>query len=256
MLKRIIDNKCKIAIFLFAFILIFAKDTPYRNSRRLIHEIRAEDVKAVQELLDSGVNPNTLSLSPIADMLAGFVESGPERPLSVACKTGNLKMVELLIAYGATAEPCYEAGWSPLFETIFYYQPEDVEIVKLLLENGTDTIDDTDYELPVFIAAEMFPEEYDSERANGTYYKGGYREDIAKGITEIVKILLDERSINIQHDGHKKTLLILATERENIYLAEYLVSEGCDIQIKDKYGKTAYDYAVENGNQTLIDLLK
>ena len=38
--------------------------------------------------------------------------------------------------------------------------------------------------------------------------------------------------------------------------AEYLLSKGIDTQKADTFGKTAYDYAIENGYTELAELLK
>ena len=252
-------------VTLFFLICLFAVDTPYRNSRRLIRAILDNDVEKAQQILDSGVDPNEISLSKVGKVAAAFVESGPHRPLSEACRIGNLEMAELLVQYGATSEPVKECGWSPLIATLLHYDPDDMEIVKLLLANGTDTVDDEAYDLPVFWAADMLPREYDSTapdnvnpidylKGNWSYYKDDYREDFAEGITEIVDLLLEDRSIDIQNTGGK-TLLMVAIANENIYLVDYLISKGCNIDIKDKWGKTAYDYAIESENQEIIHLL-
>jgi len=37
---------------------------------------------------------------------------------------------------------------------------------------------------------------------------------------------------------------------------KFLLENGADKSIKDNDGKTAYDYAVENGNTELAELLK
>ena len=50
-------------------------------------------------------------------------------------------------------------------------------------------------------------------------------------------------------------MLMISVQNENLYLAEYLLSAGCDTSLKDKYGKTALDYAVESGNKDMIALL-
>ncbi len=162
----------------------------------------------------------------------------------------------MLIEYGATAEDDGKSGWSPLQETLFYYQTDDVEIVKLLLENGADPdFAEEYYNLPVFNAAEMRPKVFDKNKTNGTVFSTGYDVETAKKITEIVIILLDDKSINIKTSSGR-TLLMYAAESGNIYLVDYLIANGSDVSIKDNRGKTAYDYAKQENNAEILALLK
>lgn len=226
---------------------------PYIHAKKLIQAIETEDVAKVQELLENGVDPNVPSFRPSwVDVL---LEGSPERPLSIACRKANLEIVKLLIEHGATAEPNPDTGWCPLWKTIRSFQPDDVEIVSLLLENGADPINVGTYEDPgPLVAAKMRPLKYDETKANGTFFGKEYDEETAKGITEIVRMLLGDQSINIRN-GYDQTLLVISVQKENLYLAEYLLSAGCDTSLKDYYGKTALDYALESGNEDLIALL-
>ncbi len=226
---------------------------PYIHSQKLIRAIKNEDVEKVEELLEKGVDPNVPEVRPSVFWV--FLESSPRRPLSVACDVANLEIVKLLIDHGATAEPNPDTNWCPLSETLFHFEPDDVEIVRLLLENGADTEDVGPYEgSAALFAARMPPRIYGETKINGTYCVKEYDEETAKGITEIVRMLLGDQSINIR--GYSdQTLLMLSVQKENLYLAEYLLIAGCDPSLTDKYGKTALDYAVESGNEALIALL-
>ena len=54
-----------------------------------------------------------------------------------------------------------------------------------------------------------------------------------------------------------ETALICAAKRDNgISAIKVLLDHGADKTIKDDNGKTAYDYAVENGNTELAEVLK
>lgn len=238
-------------LILFLIVCIAFAIFSKTDSQKLIDAIEQGETQKVEQLLEDGINPNATNIKP--NVFWSFLETTPQTPLAVACRKGDLGMVELLLKYGATAEYIQGTGWSPLRETLFYYHPDDVEVVKLLLKNGADSNISED-ELPVFVAADMVPKVYDSSKQNGTVFAGGYDEKTAKGITEIVMILLDERSVNaISKSG--ETLLIKAVKKENVYLANYLITQGCDATIKDAYGKTALDYAKENGNDKIIELL-
>lgn len=226
----------------------------YKDTQELIDAIELQDTQKVTELLENGVDPNALS-GPTNRLLNSFAEYSPIIPLSVACETGNLEIVELLISHGATAAYREEASWSPLASTLFYYQPNDVEIVKLLLENGADIKQEEANWLPVFRASRMTPSVFDAQKSNGTVFSTGYDEETAKGITEIVKCLLGDYDVNDQ-TRTKTTLLMNAAENGNYALVEYLLSIGADKTLKDYNDKTAYDHATENGFAEIAELLK
>jgi ankyrin repeat protein len=253
----IISVSCFVLLFVVAFCIWNA---PYHRSEKLIRYIEKRDAAAVEEMLRSGVDPNV----PTGPYVGGwkywniFFEYSPRTPLAVACDTGNLEMVKLLLSYGASPAFTQREGlaWSALSETLFYFQPDDVEIVKLLIENGVDPYHDEHFgEKPVFMAARMAPKVFDATKANGTVFATEYDEQTAKGITEIVCLLLGDESVNTTSPS-RQSLLMLAAKKGNLYLANYLIDQGCDKEMVDDYGKTALDYAVEAENQKMIEILR
>ncbi len=250
-LKRILKS-LMIFVLCFSFLMMQACANSYKKSHELIEAIELQDTQKVTALLESGIDPNALP-GPADFFLNPIFEYSPKIPLSAACSTGNLEIVQLLISHGATAEYREGAGWSPLVSTLFYYQPNDVEIVELLLENGADIHQEESGWLPVFYASKMIPKVYDAKKSNGTVFFGEYDEETAKGITKIVACLLGDFDIN---DQTNTTLLMNAAKAGNSALVEYLLSIGADPNLKDYDGKTAYDFAVENGHKETAELLK
>lgn len=250
-----------IVCFLLTLIFVFCIwNVPYYRSEKLIRYIENHDVDAVEEMLSSGVDPNV----PTGPYEGGWkylnrlVEHSPRTPLAVACDTGNLEMVKLLLSYGASPAFTQREGlnWSALSETLFYFQPDDVEIVKLLIDNGVDPYyAEYDSEMPVFMAAQMTPKVFDATKSNGTVFATEYDKQTAKGITEIVILLLGDESVNITSPSGQ-TLLMIAAKKGNLYLVSYLMEQGCDKTIVDCRGKTALDYAMDAQHQEVIDLLK
>ena len=57
-------------------------------------------------------------------------------------------------------------------------------------------------------------------------------------------------------DESGKTSLIIAAKEGSHGAYKLLLEYGADKSIKDNEGKTAYDYAVENGNTEIAELLK
>lgn len=237
------------AVVLFVCVVVYG--IYFYNTHSLIKSIENEDIQKVEALLQKGVSPNLPELPP--SKLWDAFEFAPKRPLSVACSTGNLEIVELLLNYGATAEVVSGTGFSPLRETLFYLQPNDVNIVLLLLKNGA-VVEETYEGNLTFIAAKMVPNIYDKTKKNGTVFVDGYDYETAKDITQIVCLLLGDQNINITNNAGE-TLLICSTQAENLYLAEYLLFLGADATIVDRTGKTAMDYARESENEMLVSLL-
>ena len=248
-----------ILAFLLAFIvgLMIFFNTPYRKAERLVKAIKQENYEEIEKLLNSGIDPNITTTSDVTEFLLNAVESTGERPLSVACDIGNLEIVQLLVEYGATAEPYDKCGWSPLNQTLFHYQTDDKEIVELLLKNGAEVNEDGSFGLPIFNAAEMIPSKYNRKSDNGVYYIGGYDEEVAKGITDIVETLLEYGGydVNLRSSYDGSTLLISAAKSGNLYLAEYLILKGYDVNAKDDFNKSAFDYAQNNQDYEMTKLL-
>ena len=219
----------------------------------LADAIRNEDVAKVEFWLETGVDPNMTDVTP--SVLWYFFETSAQRPLTVACDNRNPEIIKLLIDHGATAEPI-EYTTSPLRELLdYYYMQDDVEMVKLLLENGA-VANDPKYDAHMaFYAAQKSPRVYDKTMQNGTVFSSGYDEETARSITELVIILLDGESVNITTKTGQ-TLLMASAKAGNVYLTEYLLSNGADASITTNYGKTALDYAKETGNETIISMLE
>ena len=72
--------------------------------------------------------------------------------------------------------------------------------------------------------------------------------DIQKEVIEI--LLKNGADVNIGNKGGATPLILYFKDRENSEIQkeiiELLLSHGVDIYIVDDYGKTAYDYALEN----------
>ena len=236
-----------VGLIIILGLILYVVDTPYRNAQNLIDAIQDQDVERVTALLEAGVDPNQTNAKP--SKWWRLVEFSPVRPLTSACETGNLKIIKLLIDYGATAEYREYADWSPLRMTLFHCHPDDVEIVELLLEHGADpSVRESDY-TAVFAAADMYPIPAGSNNS-----MTDYDTETAQAITKIVKMLLKDGAVNDQTE-YGKTLLMYAARRGNLYLAEYLIAQGGDISITDSQGKTALDYAVDAQKQDMVELL-
>lgn len=220
---------------------------PFRNATCLIKAIRAEDVSTVTNLLNSGIDPNQTDI-PISFYWTIF-EFSAVRPISVACETGNIELVKLLIDHGATAEHIEYTGWSPLRETLFRTDADDLEIIQLLLANGADPFVLESGEPPVFAAARMYPELFGDDG-----YTSNYNETVGRDITAIVALLIGDQPIDmLSESGY--TLLMCAAQRGNYHLTEYLISCGSNLALTNVQGETARDLAVKHKKWAVVELL-
>ena len=74
---------------------------------------------------------------------------------------------------------------------------------------------------------------------------------------DIVMLLLaNGADVNKLSEGsYVESALIVSVKKNNYDIASCLIRYGADKTIEDSSGKTAYDYAVELGNQQLLELL-
>lgn len=220
---------------------------PFRDANTLIAAIREEDITEVKDLLDSGIDPNQTNM-PVSGYWT-FFEFTALRPISVACETGNLELVKLLIAYGATAEYIEHTGWSPLRKTLFRTEEDDLEMVQMLLANGANPQIIESGDPSVFAAANMYPMLFGDEG-----YTTNYSETVGKDITMIVELLLADQHVDLRSESGN-TLLMYAAQRGNYYLVEYLLARGCDITLTNAQGETARDLAAKHEKWDVVKLL-
>lgn len=223
---------------------------PYHDSDRMVQAIQENDLDVVKEMLDSGISPNVPSgpYDGIWRYVNSFVEYSPDYPLSKACLTGNLEVVQLLLDYGADPALTEQEGigWSALSSTILGSRNEDcVEIAKLLIAHGADPTSDCDGYLPVFLASREYPTSGEPGSQERTAHAGR--------IVALVDLLIGDMDVN-QSDGY--TLLINAALHGNLPLVEYLLSAGADPGIQTSDGSTAYDFAMLWDHNEIAEVLK
>ncbi len=78
--------------------------------------------------------------------------------------------------------------------------------------------------------------------------------DILEALFAISGFEVDINAIN-NIDSVKVTALMITVCRQDYEACELLLAHGADTKIKDQYGKTAYDYALELEDQILIEML-
>ncbi len=267
-----------VVIIISVFSIINA---PYSWSVQLVNAIEKDDITTVENLLQKGYDVNTPTSKPNR-IWDAFTESMPKVPLAVASYYGNYDIVKLFIDHGAKASYIPGTSWSPLTESLRHYQQDDLKVITLLLENGADPGFVEDGEYPILLAASLRPEpsgeesEEEAEQnclkifklmenngadinSNGSGGINALLEAAATNNTLVLKYLLEEKGFDVNYsDTSKMTALMLSVywEDANEDTIKILLENGANISLKDENGKSAYDYAIQNGNEEFAELLK
>ena len=194
----------------------------------LVEACKEGDYAIVVALLDHGADPNLYldgSMSPIE---AAFFN----------CKDNRVDIATKLILYGANVNlyGSNPALFVELSSLIYYKSISNEEriimqnAILMLLNNGAEPID---------------------EKGNTVIHYLCYADEI-----ELLNKLDNEFDYLLNSTSDKgKTPLIWAIEGNSVECCKYLIGKGVDIDIEDVSGKSAYDYAIETGNQQIIELL-
>ena len=185
---------------------------------------------AVCDMLNNGADPNYT--------YKGYwtaIEATYASPLKhdEKMEQNRLKIAMKLVEYGADIKR-YSTGPEAVFEAARFLGCKDTEIeddIIFLIENGASIVNSDGYTLLHFAAwhnafsfADVLIERYDvspdSKSNNGT------------------------------------TPLMLSAQFNSFETASLLIKKGVNMIVEDKTGKTAYDYAIENGHYELAELIK
>ena len=141
----------------------------------------------------------------------------------------------------------------------------DVPMIHFLLEHGADP--DLAQEQPLLLTVRWGkrPENIPVlEKAGISVAKFGgeaFRAAVSDGQAELAKLLLEKGAdINYHKPDmvfpYASTPVTEAARSNNFPMVRWLVEQGADITLVDKYGDRPYSVAVQNKNQELADYLK
>lgn len=143
--------------------------------------------------------------------------------LRAACERGDLATVRELVASGVSINIPKKDGWRsyPLHIAAWH---GNGELIKLLLELGADrTVHDGNGLLPIHVAADK-------------------EESLA---TEAVRLLLDEKTINLACIHSQRTALHYAASKNNLEVVSLLIEKGASVQARSQNENTALHMAIE-----------
>ncbi|EFA11849.2 uncharacterized protein LOC103314755 [Tribolium castaneum] len=147
-------------------------------------------------------------------------------PIHYACSGGHFTIVEALIQNGAKVNVCDDRGKTPIH---YACQSESTEIVALLIQNGaTVNAEDGEGILPI----------YSSTRS------------------DIIKLLIQNgANVNMPYPDGTFLIHFAALRGWTSDIAMFLIQQGTDLNIYDKYNQTALHYACRYGRLEITNLL-
>ena len=266
MKKLLIILACVLLIIILLFI------GKYYATSRLLKSIETQDMKAFEKIL-----PLVFDIEGIAypDWLCAASETVCKTPLQAASHSGNLEMVKSLVERGADVNGVRKyAPFSPIMLAATSTAESNLDIVEYLIQNGADVsyrkeAYDADALYQIAISQKTIP---NVERIiallrdNGgdIYYEHktyGSLLNVAAfhGNDRVILCLLRDYSMDpnkTSSNGSTALIYYCKSSYADKMIVQDLLACGADKSIKDHLGKTAYDYAIENGYTEIAELLK
>ncbi len=252
----------------------------------LMEAIRRSDTAALQDMLDTGMDPNALDdarhavlceaasrnqLDAVSLLLhhradVNIRQPDGRRPLTEAAFKGHLEMVQLLLAHGAVIN----AGGQGDGSALFWAACADVlDVVRHLLQAGCDVNQPAaDGYTPLHQAASSGrPRAFDIAQAL-LQYGADVNHTSAHGITalmrsmpgghlEIARLLLASGADPMATTDRQETAMILACRayHEHPEMIPLLMQYGAEPRVKDQYGASALRVAASEGNSAAVGAL-
>jgi ankyrin repeat protein len=211
--------------------------------------------EAAEFLLDKG-----------ADLKA--IDQDGQTPLHLAAGRANDKVVKLLVARGADPRARDKDEKTPLHMA---EEENQKQTAKLLVSLGADILDEDSFgHSPAGWLVKTCFEELAADQGTGNLCST--QQDLrsytllyasVEGHLEVVRHLIDQGAdVNINKSFHEGlavpgvTPLHGAASAGHLEVARLLIASGARLDIKDKYGRSALQWAIWKKHQGVIDLLR
>jgi len=269
-------------LVVFVLFLVFSLPKYFSAKTDLFTAIDNRDYTAISKIITqypSLVNSNRVTIG----FFARITDCSSNTPLLEACRSSDLDMVKLLVENGADIDkgsnvvPAY-----PIISALTAHPSVAHEMSWYLIENGADlTVSSSFYTVPWAIVSKPVSDDDEDDMIaavdllrfvveNGAPLtppdKNFYGIDCLLGYASrnnhslVCQYLLDNDFFDVNDvvDEYGATALIVAAKapNETFGACKVLLENGADKTLKDNFGKTAYDYSVENGHARLRDLLE
>jgi len=196
--------------------------------------------------------------------LSVYSESEAEPPLiAVACGHGRKECVDLLVEFGLDInKPFNRFGQLPLQQAISYGHDD---LVRHLFEIGADVNQEDNFGC-VPLRGVFGSGKIDLAKlliCNGAHVeskKSDFVQAAAQG-NQIESLEFIKKHFGIESkaldsvDERMGTPLIAASKKGNYEAAQWLLAHGADKNVKDRFRKTARDWAESNGHERIVELL-
>lgn len=257
-----------VAISLIIGIAIILGVLYYNNqfyAQRVLNAIEQEDITQLKKLMESPLG--NLDAKPTLWIFEVLGERNEPTPLQAACKAGNPEIVKILLENGANVNYTHwdksRNQGSPLTNAAGSLSDKRLQVIKLLVEHGADVNyqDATGNDVlscALYASFERYDTieiiEYLEQKGINIYKKYENSNTLLHKACEsdsllVIQYLINHRGFDINAvnaDGDTPLIYFLrfASNRKKDTL-QFLIQSGADAKIKNKEGKTAYDYAVE-----------
>ena len=243
----------------------------YYMTGRLLKSIEIQDYEEFQSTLPYVFDLEGLPYPPLFCTLS---QNYYRTSLQLACEVGNFEMVKLLCEKGADINGVNQyAPFSPLMLAATGLSESNLDIVEYLLQQGADVSYRKDaYNADVLfqIASSRYSipnidKIIDQLVKNGgdVYYfhkSYGTLLNISAywGTDDVLVYLLQNYEIdpNLGIKGQTALMNYCRNQTVDVEIVELFLDCGADKTLIDIDGKTAYDYAIENGHMEVASLLK
>lgn len=269
-----------ITITIFACLLIMVYMMENKDIDKLCNYIERKDYNSVEKTIKRIRNLNVSNKRfPMLQHILLHGDVTIRTPLYSACSNDNKDIIEILLKNGADPNYTAYALAYPLEHLCDQGPGETTDALELLLKYGADP-NLYRYTPPMFRLAEKL--ENMSERfyllacneifclidngadlINAAPTYEGYtilhfaaQQKNTEFLSDLLKRTDVRKIINEKTKQSGYTALICAVRGNQTEGSKILLAVGAEKSIKDNFNKTALDYAKENSNQELIELLE
>ncbi len=202
------------------------------NDQSLFDAVNRNDISAVRDLLEKGMDPNT----PEGTYLPN--------PLIYSCTTGKFNMTNLLLYYGANPNQKFPSGFGPLE---FSVMESRREITTLLLQWGTDPVKSSSWTLTMVAVA--YGNLLEAERLiqSGSGVRGTDKSMLSPltiasslGYLNIAQMLVYHKAdVNEHYGEYGYSPLMYAAMNGHVELVRFLIVNGADPKFTTPDGRSA-----------------
>lgn len=269
------------SLLIFIILFLTINVTKYSSTKKLIKAIDNKDYETI-ESISKKRNFNINRRPYFIKFFATTTEQWNLPPLHYACVRDDLKAVEILIKYGADVNLTID-DYSPILYCVRGSDASNYDkIIDVLINNGANVSYKTKNNLSVLDFLLSGGSDYNETYVNSQFevfkkiieidntlaYKELLRkESIGSGNylhravyfnnDKIVDYLINKLNFNVDEINlNNETSLMIAAKENNIETVKCLLNNNANVTLKNNDQKTALDFARDNGNFEIVELLE